>query len=131
MGARVVHSCTLSDYDYIENMRKWWFVLILLFSAASIDTEYDACQKEIEQIDLQIQKLEKQKQKHIDRARHYQTEGDRWQYKTGRIDDAHADWGKADNERAQAIALQRQIDLLLEKKDRIYQYYPLLQPSTG
>ena len=87
----------------------------------------EACKKELEQINTEVQKLQVQKQKHIDLARQYQTEGDRWKYTTGRIDDAHAAWGKADGERAKAIDLQRQIDLLLEKKDRIYQFYPQLQ----
>jgi hypothetical protein len=68
-----------------------------------------------------------QKQKHVDLAQKYQSEGDRWQYNTGRISDAHAAWAKADDERAQAIALQLQIDHLLERKERIYQFYPQLE----
>ncbi len=108
-------------------MRKWLYFFVLLFSALHADADSEACMKEVQQIDKQIQKLEAQKQKHVDLAKHYQMEGDRWQYSTGRIDDAHANWGKADDERAKAIDLQRQIDLLLEKKDRIYQFYPQLQ----
>lgn len=108
-------------------MKKWWIVFVLIFSSLQADTDADACAREIKQIDVQIQKLHDQKQKHIDLAQQYQAEGDRWQYNTGRIDDAHAAWDKADDQRAQAIELQRQIDLLYEKKARIYQFYPQLQ----
>lgn len=108
-------------------MRTWWLIFTLLFSTLRADAESDACKKEIEQIDAQIQKLEVQKQKHIDLARQYQAKGDRWQYNTGRIDEAHENWGKADDERAKAIQLQGQIDTLLQKKNRIYQFYPQLQ----
>jgi hypothetical protein len=126
-------------------MRTWWFISVLLCSAqaacafASVQipafeprsvqasAESEACKKELQQIDTEVQKLRVQKQKHVDLARQYQAEGDRWQYSTGRIDDAHASWGKADDERAKAIALQLQIDQLLEKKNLIYQFYPELQ----
>jgi hypothetical protein len=108
-------------------MKKWWWVFVLLFSALQADADSEACKQEIQNIDAQIQKIQVQKQKHVDLAKKYQAEGDRWKYNTGRIDDAHASWDKADDERAQAIALQRQIDLLYEKKNRIYQFYPQLQ----
>jgi hypothetical protein len=108
-------------------MRRWCWVFVLLFSALRADADTEACKREIQSIDAQIQKLQVQKQKHDDLARQYQAEGDRWKYTTGRIDDAHTWWGKADDERAKAIAFQRQIDLLYEKKNRIYQFYPQLQ----
>ena|SRR3569832_243936 len=108
-------------------MKKWWVVFVLIFSSLQADANSDACGREIKQIDAQIEKLRAQKQNHIDLAQRYQAEGDRWKYSTGRIDDAHAAWDKADDERAKAIQLQRQIDLLYEKKDRIYQFYPQLQ----
>jgi len=87
----------------------------------------DACQKEILGIDKQIEKLEKEKQQHILKAREYQKQGDQWEYNTGRIQDGHEAWGKANDERAKAISLQRQIDLLLLRKERIFQFYPQLQ----
>lgn len=99
----------------------------VLQPAPGADAAADACFKEVQQIDSQIQKLEAQKQKHTALARKYQQEGDRWKYSTGRIEDAQVAWNKANHERAQAIELQRQIDLLLEQKDRIYQYYPQLR----
>lgn len=108
-------------------MNKWWIVFVLLFSALHADTESDACRKEIQVIDAQIQKLQAQKQKHVDLAKKYQADGDRWKYNTGRIQEAHDNWNKADDERSKAIDLQRQIDLLYEKKNRIYQFYPQLQ----
>ncbi|MGH2637892.1 MAG: hypothetical protein ACRDF4_01175 [Rhabdochlamydiaceae bacterium] len=108
-------------------MKKWWWVFVLLFSALHADADSAACKQEIQKIDMEIQQLQAQKQKHVDLAKQYQTEGDRWKYTTGRIDDAHTAWGNADNERAKAIDLQRQIDLLYEKKNRIYQFYPQLQ----
>ena len=108
-------------------MKKWWLVFALLFSSLQADATSDACKKELQQIDAQIKKLEAEKQKHVDLAQQYQTQGDRWQYTTGRIDDAHAAWDKADDERTKVIGLQLQIDHLYEKKNRIYQYYPQLQ----
>ena len=108
-------------------MKKWVYIFVLFFAQLHADAELEACRQEIQKIDMQIQKLETQKQKHIDLAKQYQSEGDRWKYTTGRIDDAHASWAKADDERAKAIDLQFQIDLLSEKKDRIYQLYPRLQ----
>ncbi len=108
-------------------MRQWWWVAIFIISCLRADSAVDGCRQEIQKIDAQVQKLEIQKQKHIGLAKQYQQEGDQWQYRTGRIDDAYTAWGKADRERAQAIDLQRQIDLLLEKKRRIYQFYPELQ----
>lgn len=110
-------------------MKKWvWFFTVFwLPLAASPDS--DACQQELQVIDATIQQLEAQKQQHVNLAKQYQQEGDRWQYDTGRIQDAHDAWGKANAERAQVIQLQTQIDLLYEKKDRIYQAYPALRNS--
>lgn len=113
-------------------MKKWFYLFILVFSAIHTDALYadeyaDACKIEIQKIDKQVQKLQAEKQKHVDLAEKYQSEGDRWQYTTGRISDAHAAWAKADDQRAQAIALQLQIDHLLERKERIYQFYPQLE----
>lgn len=108
-------------------MKKWWWILIVLCAGLNADAAQDACQAQIKTIDAEVQKLEVQKQKHIDLARQYQAEGDQWQYDTGRIDDAYKAWGQADRERARAIEYQRQIDVLLEQKERIYQYYPILR----
>lgn len=108
-------------------MKKWLSLFVVLVLSVYGNAELDACRMEIEKINQQIQKLDAEKQKHVELAKKYQMEGDRWQYNTGRIDDAHADWYKADDERAKAIELQHQIDLLSEKKERIYQIYPELQ----
>jgi hypothetical protein len=108
-------------------MKKWWWSLFLICSLLGADSKKEACAQEIQAIDAQVQKLEVLKKKHIDLARKYQAEGDRWKYSTGRIDEAHAAWAKADDERAKAIEYEMQIDLLLEKKQRIYQYYPDLR----
>lgn len=86
-----------------------------------------ACKQEIVVIDKEIEKLRAEKEKHIELARQYQEKGDRWQYNTGRIQEAHEDWGKANVERGKAIELQLQIDHLYEKKNNIYQFYPELQ----
>lgn len=108
-------------------MRKWWWIFALIFLPLVADPTEDGCRAEIQKIDAQIKKLQIQKEKHVILARKYQQQGDDWQYNTGRIDDAHAAWGKADDERSQIIQIQGQIDLLFEKKQRIYQYYPQLQ----
>jgi hypothetical protein len=108
-------------------MKKWWWVAMLACSFLSADMTKESASQDIQKIDKEIQKLEVQKKKHIDLSRKYQAEGDNWEYKTGRIQDAHEAWGKADDERARAIEYQGKIDLLLEKKQRIYQIYPELQ----
>jgi len=74
----------------------------------------------------QIEKLQKEKQQHLDLAKQYQAKGDQWQYNTGRIQDAYDWWGKANAERRKAIDIQTQIDLMNERKGRIYQFYPEL-----
>jgi hypothetical protein len=92
-------------------------------------TESEACGKEIQLIDKQVQKLEQQKQVHQDEARKYQKLGDNWQYSTGNIQDGYANWNRADQERRKAIDLQHQVDLLLQRRSRIIQFYPeLYQP---
>jgi hypothetical protein len=91
--------------------------------------ESQACGKEIELIDQQVQKLEKEKKVHQDLARQYQQAGDNWNYNSGNIQDGYTNWGKANQERRQAIDIQQQIDLLLQRKGRIIQFYPeLYQP---
>ena len=104
--------------------KMWLFLLLLFFIPLSADQGTEACRKEVEKIDAQMQKLNVQKQKHIDLAIKYQKEGDDWQYSTGRIEDAHKSWNRANEERRKAFDLQMQIDLLIEKKQHIYQFYP-------
>ena len=108
-------------------MKKWWWVAFLLCLNLHGEMTKESAAQEIKKIDIQVQKLEVQKQKHIELSRKYQAEGNDWEYKTGRIQDAHEAWGKADNERKKAIEDQRKIDLLLEQKYQLYQFYPELQ----
>ena len=108
-------------------MKKLWIMLVLVCAAVEAGEESDACKQEIVVIDKQIEKLRAEKDKHIELARKYQAAGDRWQYNTGRIQEAHENWGQANSERAKAIDIQLQIDALYEKKTRIYQFYPQLQ----
>lgn len=92
-------------------------------------SESEACGQEIQLIDKQVEKLEKQKKQHQDLARQYQEKGDNWRYSSGNAQDAYLNWGKADQERRKAIDIQQQIDLLLQRKKRIMQFYPeLWQP---
>jgi hypothetical protein len=111
-----------------------FFVLLAFGSFAQAEeiaasAESDACGKEIQLIDKQVLKLEQEKKVHQDLARKYQKLGDEWQYSSGNIQDAYANWNKADQERRQAIDLQHQVDLLLQRKQRIIQFYPeLYQP---
>jgi len=103
------------------------FLFLVICTGLYGSTESDACKQEIVQIDKQIEKLRKEKDQHIELAKKYQAKGDRWQYDTGRIQEAQEDWGKANDERSKAIELQLQIDKLYEKKNWIYQFYPQLQ----
>ena len=111
-------------------MQRILFFLLLAFgSLSAASAESDACGKEIQLIDKQVYKLEQQKKIHQDLARQYQKLGDEWQYSSGNIQDAYANWGRADQERRKAIDAQQQIDLLLQRKQRIIQFYPeLYQP---
>lgn len=104
--------------------------MLVFFMPLLADEEQDGCQKEIEKIDTQIEKLNAQKQQHLELAAKYQKLGDQWQYSSGRIEEAHQNWNKANVERQKAIDIQLQIDELLERKQRIYQFYPQLwKPS--
>lgn len=112
-------------------MHHWVFLLLLPFISLSAEeapplTPQEACAQEIEKMDKQIEKLQSQKKQHLDLAQQYQTKGDQWQYNTGRIEDAYYWWGKANDERRKAINIQSQIDLMNERKARIYQFYPEL-----
>ncbi len=107
-------------------MRRILYLFLFFFIPLQAVSESEACARELEQIDVQIKKLNAEKQKHTDLAIKYQKQGDNWQYSTGRIEDAHKAWGKANEEQKKAIDLQLQIDALLEKKERIYQFYPEL-----
>ncbi len=116
-------------------MHRLVFFLLLAFGSIAqaeeiaASAESEACGKEIQMIDKQVQKLEQEKKFHQDQARHYQKLGDEWQYSSGNIQDANANWNWADQERRKAIDLQHQIDLLLQRKLRIIQFYPeLYQP---
>jgi hypothetical protein len=116
-------------------MQRILFFLLLAFGplahaeviAASAESE--ACGKEIQLIDKQVQELEQEKKFHQDQAQKYQKLGDNWQYSTGNIQDGYVNWGYANQERRKAIDIQHQIDLLLQRKQRIIQFYPeLFQP---
>jgi hypothetical protein len=108
-------------------MQRILFFLLLAFgSLTAASAESDACGKEIQLIDKQVQMLEKQKHTHQELARKYQKLGDEWQYSTGDIQDAYGNWGRADQERRKAIDIQNEIDLLLQRKQRIIQFYPEL-----
>jgi hypothetical protein len=115
-------------------MHRIGFFLLLAFAplvAAEENpmTESQACGKEIQLIDKQIEKLEKEKQTHQDLARKYQKLGDDWQYSSGNVQDAYKNWGLASQQRRKAIDAQHQIDLLLQRRNRIVQFYPeLYQP---
>ena len=110
-------------------MHRIMFFLLLFAPLWGASPESEACGKEIQRIDTEVQKLEKQKQEHQDLARKYQQLGDNWRYSSGNMQDAYANWGRADQERRKAIDLQQQIDLLLERRSRIMQFYPeLYQP---
>ncbi len=119
-------------------MHRIGFFLLLAFApllgasgeaAPKKETESEECGKEIQLIDQQVAKLEKQKKQHQDLARQYQEKGDNWRYSSGNAQDAYLNWGKADQERRKAIEIQQQIDLLLQRKTRIMQFYPeLWQP---
>ncbi len=107
-------------------MNKLWILLLFFMPLWADSPDVEACRKEVVSIEKQIQKLETEKQKHVVLAGKYQKEGDQWQYNTGRIQDAHASWAKADHERIQIGQIQRQIDLLNDRKNHIFQIYPQL-----
>jgi hypothetical protein len=108
-------------------MKLLLFLSFLLTLAADVpDTPAGACWKEIQAIDKEVHELSQEKERHIELSRQYQEEGDNWLYISGSIQDGYRNWAIADDERKQAAALEQQIDRLLERKARIYQYYPEL-----
>ncbi len=110
--------------------RSWLFFIGIVISLegaqAPVETPVEACWKEIQSIDQQVQKLNKEKEAHIELSRKYQKEGDDWLYSSGSIQDGYRAWGMADDERRKAASLQEQIDQLLQRKQHIYQFYPEL-----
>ena len=88
----------------------------------------EGCQQELVQIDTQIEQLEKTRDGHEAQADTYQDEGDRWQFSSGEFGEARRAWQKADAERQQAIDIQKQIEVLQARKNRILQFYPQLHP---
>jgi hypothetical protein len=102
------------------------FAPLLGVQEIAASAESEACGKEIDLIDKQIIKLEQQKKIHQDLARKYQKQGDEWKYHSGSIHDAYAYWGRAAEERKKAIDFQNQVDVLLERRSRIIQFYPEL-----
>ena len=88
-----------------------------------------ACAKEVQQINVEIQKLSVERDQHAKRAQEYQSQGDRWQYYSNNIQDAYDAWAKADQERAQMIEIQTQIDAYQQRKDLIFQLYPDLRSN--
>ena len=99
-----------------------WLSLLLL----AADPAMEGCRIEVKKIDQQIEKLEKERELHAQKAQQYQQEGDRWRFSTNNIEDAYQAWGSADKERRQMQSIQLQIDELQERKDRIFQFYPQL-----
>jgi hypothetical protein len=63
-------------------MKKWVCFFAVFWLPLAASPESDACQQELKAIDATIQQLEAQKQQHVNLAKQYQQEGDRWQYDT-------------------------------------------------
>jgi hypothetical protein len=122
----------LSQCDIGQIMHGGWLLMLLPFFGIitpAPETPSEACELEIQKMNVQIAQLRRQRDQHLDLARQYQTQGDQWQYNTGRIDDAYDWWGKANAERRKAFDIQTQIDQMLERINRIIQFYPeLYQP---
>jgi|GEM_PF-1366643 hypothetical protein len=117
----------LSFIAYISNMR---WILVLFFCLplfANTPNPTDACKKEVEAINKQIENLSKERDQHAQKSVEYQRQGNQWQYSTGRVQEAYDAWAKADAERKQMNDLQLQIDELNRRKARIFLYYPELQ----
>lgn len=109
----------------------WKCLLILSFLIGAAQnrapTPAEACYQELQMIDQKIEKLNQEKNVHLELSRKYQQDGDNWLYYSGSIQDGYRNWALADEERKKAVALQEEIDQLLLRKQRIYQYYPELQ----
>lgn len=99
----------------------------LMVAPIVLDSGTEGCRKEIQQIDVQIQKLIKERDAHGKKAQEYQQKGDNWKYESHDILDAYQDWTKADQEREQMLEIQNQIDDLQARKEWILQFYPQLR----
>ena len=102
-------------------------LITLILAAAAAVSPMTEEQKELQQIDAQIEKLAKERDVHALAAEKYQQKGDKWQYETDYIQDAYANWTKADDERRQMMDIQLQIDALQAKKRQILQFHPELE----
>lgn len=104
-------------------------MIAIVLLAAAVAAPMSEEEKELQQIDAQIEKLTKERNEHALAAEKYQQQGDNWQYETNYIQDAYANWAKADAERRQMMEIQQQIDALQEKKQDILQFHPELGSS--
>ncbi|MBS0616286.1 MAG: hypothetical protein JSR58_07040 [Verrucomicrobia bacterium] len=103
------------------------FIAILLAAVTAAPMSEE--EKQLQKIDSQIEKLTKERNQHALAAEKYQQLGDNWQYETNYIQDAYANWAKADAERRQMMDIQMQIDALQEQKQQILQFHPELGES--
>lgn len=104
--------------------------MLLVWLAALIsvaDPQMEGCKADLKIIDQQIETLTKERDLHAKKAAQYQSLGDQWQYRTGKIEYGQENWAKANQERTLMINAQLQINTLQTKKQRIYQLYPQLQ----
>ena len=101
-------------------------MFIVLFLAAAVAAPMSEEEKELQQIDAKIEKLSKERDQHALQAEKYQKQGDDWQYETNYIQDAYANWAKADAERRQMMEIQEQIEALQDQKQQILQFHPEL-----
>lgn len=105
-------------------------LITLFLSIAPADfNDKDACAREVQQINTEMQKLSVERDQHAKKAQEYQSQGDRWQYYSNNVQDAYDAWAKADQERSQMIEIQSQIDAYQQRRDLIYQFYPDLRQA--
>jgi hypothetical protein len=103
------------------------FLVVLIASALVAGASLEEYRRELKGMDQRIEQLEKERDLHMRKSQEFLQQGNQWQYETGDIQDAYTSWGKADDERARALQLQQEIDVLREQKERMFNLYPQLR----
>lgn len=96
-------------------------VLLSFFLVAQNGQDW---QKDLADINQQLKEMTDRQLLLRSRATRHQEQGDRWQFDNETLPDARRVWNQADKERAEANALQPQIDDLTKQKGAILQKHP-------
>ncbi len=104
-----------------------FFLLLALFSMGKgvLALQKSSWEKEVEQIDRQIEDLTDRKKGLESQALRHENQAQRLQFRQGELSTARKHWKIADQKRAKAAKIQKKIDKLEEKKKQIIRNHRL------